>query len=241
MPSIFWGTGVFSDFCQVCNGRSLAVYLLWPTFDPLFVGTDGTHFLRSLDGGPKNPPHTPAKIWNSPKQIGNHLGGDFPSSPRQAGIVQSTVRLVKQLLTLSPVMFIFQAKVSTLGFVCSFWLWDEEFLWRWKKLKNERNWRGGLSTGGRFKAPICWFFPSLHNSNWIWINELKGTFFFEFLQYVSIHLWCVDSIWEISNLSSFRSSPKASSPSLPDRSLASIPWTSWNLVAPLTPDGLRYP
>ena len=28
----------------------------------------------------------------------------------QAGIVQSTVRLVKQILTLSPVMFIFQAK-----------------------------------------------------------------------------------------------------------------------------------
>ena len=55
MPSIFWGMGGWNWFCQVCNGRSLAVYLLWPTFDPLFVGTDGTHFLRSLDGGPKKP------------------------------------------------------------------------------------------------------------------------------------------------------------------------------------------
>ncbi|CAJ1354947.1 unnamed protein product [Effrenium voratum] len=33
----------------------------------------------------------------------------------EAGLVQSTLRLVKQLLTLSPVMFIFQAKAGTLG------------------------------------------------------------------------------------------------------------------------------
>lgn len=63
---------------------------------------------------------------NRPFPDGWTLGG-FPSS-RQAGIVQSTVRLVKQLLTLSPVMFIFQAKASTLGRVCSFWLWDAEDL-----------------------------------------------------------------------------------------------------------------
>lgn len=227
MPSIFRKNWWFSDSVRsvmaeawqyIYSGQLLILFLLAqmaPIFFEVWMEArknpfSGEFFFRRKN---RKPP------W-----------GGFPSSPRQAGIVQSTVRLVKQLLTLSPVMFIFQAKVSTLG-----------FLWRWKKLKNERNWRGGLSTGGRFKAPKMFIFPSLHNSSLNLNQWMKGTdVFFNFFNMFPSFLWCVDSIWEYQISQVFGPSPKPQSHPC-WRSLASIPWTSWNLVAPLTPDGLRYP
>ena len=39
------------QICQVGDGWSVAIHLQWPTADPLFAGTNGTYFLRGLDGG----------------------------------------------------------------------------------------------------------------------------------------------------------------------------------------------
>ena len=173
--------------CQVCHGGSLAVYLLWPTFDPLFVGTDGTHFLRSLDGGPPPALFSPK---NGPLRGGPWTLLKYVSLPTaekwQAGIVQSIVRLVKQLLTLSPVMFIFQAKVSTLESRCfvlvvRFTLWGRS--WRTVGF-----WALGEDLSTNSLVPSS-FWMWYNMGNWIWINEWRGwrEHCNDFLQHLSIH------------------------------------------------------
>ena len=136
---IFW-------FCQVCNGRSLAVYLLWPTFDPLFVGTDGTHFLRSLDGGPKTPPIL-RRIFFSPKKSETTLGGIPVVSPAGGNRAIHGTTGEATLDTFSSHVHL-SGEGEHLG-ICLFVLvvgWGISSMG--KKLKNESRW-GGVEHWGK--------------------------------------------------------------------------------------------
>lgn len=80
----------------------------------------------------------------------------------------------------------------------------------------------------------------LHNSNWILNHWMKGTtLMISFNMFPSTEMFLplvMRTVWGI-KLAKLRSIPKALQPFTDfDRSLASTPWTSWSLVAPLTPE-----
>ena len=90
---------VMAEAWQYIYSGQLLILFLLAQMAPIFFEVWMEVWVRTLTPSTEN-------------EVDELTGWTWPSD-REAGIVTSTVRLVKQVLTLSPIMFIFQAKARS--------------------------------------------------------------------------------------------------------------------------------
>ena len=201
-----WVTMAF----QVCDGRSLAVHLFWPIADPLLVGTDGTHFLRGLDGG--TPWMFEVSVVGSVLQKFSRKGGNcaihcalgeanpdtfthYVHLPSEGAVKRSFLvinwstnpRIAPHGLVLDPKSQLALSEVSAVCFC-----------------------KSSITNSQGVPRPLR------NRSSVLWQSHLDKTSGFQ---------WFPDMFW--TSRCGFHTSPMY-------RSLAFTPWTNWSLAAPPT-------